>query len=200
MPGWLDGAASDLARSLRGRERPRSRPPDCVQNRSRNVAEAPAGRTSCFVHLPKKMKCVMRGQGLRLFVLQSYRLPAGSDCEPIHNPGKFKMISRQSHHRQTSEDPSHSTRPSPRVLNCIVSSLGIGLFGAGLGAILAPYIAETAALIALLGLTVHLVALIRSVRRRRPGISGRQLWLTAIYLSCWTILIVLSFGLFKVWF
>lgn len=110
------------------------------------------------------------------------------------------MNSHQSPRRQTSDDPSHSTRPSPRVLTCVISSLGIGLFGVGLGAIVAPYIAETAALIALLGLTVHLVALIRSVRHRRPSISDRQLWLTAIYLSCWTILIVLTLSLFKVWF
>ncbi len=142
----------------------------------------------------------MRGQGLRLFVLQFYWLRCGSDSEPNHNTGKFKMNSRQSHHRQTSDGSSHSTHPSPRVLTCVISSLGIGLFGVGLGAIVAPYIAETAALIALLGLTIHLVALIRSVRRRRPDISGRQLWLTAIYLSCWTILIVLTLRLFKVWF
>lgn len=109
------------------------------------------------------------------------------------------MNSHQSPRRQTSDGSGHSSHALPRVLTCVISSLGIGLFGVGMGAIAAPYIAETAALIALLGLTVHLVALIRSVRHRRPGISNRQLWLTAIYLSCWTILIVLTFSLFKVW-
>ena len=142
----------------------------------------------------------MRGQGLRLFVLQSYWLRCGSDGEPHHNTGKFKMNSHQSPRRQTSDGSSHSSHTLPKVLTCVISSLGIGLFGVGLGAIVAPCIAETAALIALLGLTVHLVALIRSVRHRRPGISDQQLWLTAIYLSCWTILIVLTLRLFKVWF
>ena len=102
--------------------------------------------------------------------------------------------------RQTSEGSTKPARRSPIVLTCIVSSFGIGLLGLGVGAMAAPYLANTAVLFALLGLTVHLIALTHSVRRKRREISGGQLWITAIYFSCWTILIGLASSVLRAWF
>ena len=77
-----------------------------------------------------------------------------------HNP---------SHERQSAE---HARTGKPNKFSgatCILSTLGIGLLGLGVGAITAPYFRAAAALIALLGLTVHLIALIHTARSKHPA-------------------------------
>ena len=107
-----------------------------------------------------------------------------------HNP---------SHERQSAE---HARTGKPNKFSgatCILSTLGIGLLGLGVGAITAPYFRASAALIALLGLTVHLIALIHTARSKHPASSAGRVWLTAIYGSCWIILLVLTFALLRMW-
>ena len=107
-----------------------------------------------------------------------------------HNP---------SHERQSAE---HARTRKPNKLSgatCILSTLGIGLLGLGVGAITGPYLGGSAALIALLGLTVHLIALIHSARTKHHASSAGRVWLTAIYGSCWIILLVLTFALLRTW-
>ena len=107
-----------------------------------------------------------------------------------HNP---------SHERQSAE---HARTRKPTKLSgatCVLSTLGIGLLGLGVGAITAPYFRASAALIALLGLTVHLITLIHTARTKHHASSAGRFWLTAIYGSCWIILLVLTFALLRTW-
>ena len=106
----------------------------------------------------------------------------------------------------TPSDRRQSAEPaSPRELRglsgtaCILSTLGIGLLGLGIGAITASYLRATAALIALLGLTIHLIALIHTARHKHHALSAGRFWLTAVYGSCWIILLVLSSALLRTW-
>lgn len=107
-----------------------------------------------------------------------------------HNP---------SHRRQSAEHASPSKPNRLSGATCILSTLGIGLLGLGVGAITGPYFGASAELIALLGLTVHLIALIHTARNKHHVSSADRFWLTAVYGSCWIILLVLSSTLLRTW-
>lgn len=109
------------------------------------------------------------------------------------------MNQNPSHRRQSASD---TNLRKPRTLNsatCILSSLGIALLGLGVGAITAPYLQSSAALIALIGLAIHLIALIHVARDKQHALSTGRFWLTAIYASGWIILLVLVFALLRMW-
>ena len=134
----------------------------------------------------------------RLFVLHNYQrqIKRRAKTRTARRP---QMNHNPSHERQSAE---HARTRKPTKLSgatCVLSTLGIGLLGLGVGAITAPYFRASAALIALLGLTVHLIALIHTARSKHPASSAGRVWLTAIYGSCWIILLVLTFALLRTW-
>ena len=61
------------------------------------------------------------------------------------------------------------------------------------------YLQSSAALIALIGLAIHLIALIHVARDKQHALSTGRFWLTAIYMSGWIILLVLVFALLRMW-
>ncbi len=134
----------------------------------------------------------------RLFVQHIYQRQIKRRAK-TRTARRHQMNHNPSHERQSAE---HARTGKPNKFSgatCILSTLGIGLLGLGVGAITAPYFRAAAALIALLGLTVHLIALIHTARSKHPASSAGRVWLTAIYGSCWIILLVLTFALLRMW-
>ena len=133
-----------------------------------------------------------------IFVQHIYQRPTKRRAK-TRTARKPQMNHNPSHERRATELASPSKPNRLSGASCVLSTLGIGLLGLGVGAITAPYFRASAARIALLGLTVHLIALIHTARTKHPASSAGRLWLTAIYGSCWIILLVLTFALLRTW-
>lgn len=90
--------------------------------------------------------------------------------------------------RQADRPETVQDHLSPTTITGFMSSAGIGLLGLGLGALAAAYLIGVAALLALLGLTVHLIAIIAAAKSRRERASPPPRWLRALYWISWLIL------------
>ena len=72
-----------------------------------------------------------------------------------------------------------------------MSALGAGVLGAGLGAMLANWLAAFAVAAVLIGIAVHGWGMLE--KRRLENISGepRAMWEQVLYWSCWFLLAIL---------
>lgn len=74
----------------------------------------------------------------------------------------------------------------------LMSSLGAGLLGFGLGAMVAPFVADLALLVLVAGVLMHGWGMYNKHANERTLGQPQTLWMKALYWSCWLFLAVLA--------
>jgi uncharacterized membrane protein YecN with MAPEG domain len=87
------------------------------------------------------------------------------------------------------EHEKSAMQPCARVKQAeLMSSLGAGLLGFGLGAMVAPFVADLALLVLVAGALMHGWGMYNKHANERALGQAETLWMKALYWLCWLIL------------
>ena len=74
----------------------------------------------------------------------------------------------------------------------VMSALGAGVLGAGVGALFANWLIEFAAAAVFIGIAVHGWGMFEKHRLGKVGDQPRTTWETVLYWGCWVVLAMLA--------